>query len=77
MSQELLDRFEVKRRRVPVVICHGRNVLRSPSIQELANCLGPQRSIDGAQVRDLIIVGAGPAGLAQRFTRPRKASMFC
>jgi thioredoxin reductase (NADPH) len=63
-SQELLDRFEVKASEVPVVICHGRNVLRSPSIQELANCLGLNSSIDGAQVRDLIIVGAGPAGLA-------------
>ena len=64
MSQELLDRFEVKASEVPVVICHGRNVLRSPSIQELANCLGLNNSIDGTQVRDLIIVGAGPAGLA-------------
>jgi thioredoxin reductase (NADPH) len=63
-SQELLDRFEVRASEVPVVICHGRNVLRSPSIQELANCLGFNSSIDGAQVRDLIIVGAGPAGLA-------------
>jgi thioredoxin reductase (NADPH) len=63
-SQELLDRFEVKASEVPVVICHGRNVLRNPSIQELANCLGLNSSIDGAQVRDLIIVGAGPAGLA-------------
>src|SRR4051812_9138536 len=38
-SQELLDRFHVKASDVPVVICHGRTVLRSPSIQELASCL--------------------------------------
>jgi len=63
-SQDLLDRFEVKASDVPVVICHGRNVLRSPSIQELANCLGLNSNIDGGQVRDLIIIGAGPAGLA-------------
>ena len=63
-SQELLDRFEVKASEVPVVICNGRNVLRSPSIQELANCLGFNSSIDGTHVRDVIIVGAGPAGLA-------------
>jgi thioredoxin reductase (NADPH) len=63
-SQELLDHFEVKASEVPVVICDGRNVLRSPSIQELANCLGFNSSIDRAHVRDLIIVGAGPAGLA-------------
>ncbi len=39
-------------------------MLRSPSIQELANCLGFNSRIDQTQVRDVIIVGAGPAGLA-------------
>src|ERR1700690_1175721 len=63
-SQELLDRFDVKQSEVPVVVCNGRNVLRSPSIQELANCLGFNSSVEGTQVRDLIILGAGPAGLA-------------
>ncbi len=63
-SQALLDRFNVKLSEVPVVICNGRNVLRSPSIQELANCLGFNSSIEGTHVRDLIVVGAGPAGLA-------------
>jgi thioredoxin reductase (NADPH) len=63
-SQELLDRFAVKPSEVPVVICHGGNVLRNPSIQKLATCLGFNGSFDGAQVRDLIIIGAGPAGLA-------------
>src|SRR5438270_1471461 len=63
-SQELLDRFDVKASEVPVVICSGRTVFRNPTIQELANCLGFNSAIDGAQVRDLIIIGAGPAGLA-------------
>lgn len=63
-SQELLDRFGVRPAEVPVVICHGQHVLRSPSIRELANCLGFNAGVDGAQVRDVIILGAGPAGLA-------------
>ena len=63
-SQELLDRFDVKPSEVPVVICSGHNVLRSPSIQRLASCLGLNGTIDGTHVSDLIIVGAGPAGLA-------------
>jgi len=63
-SQDLLDRFEVKLSEVPVVICNGRTVLRNPSTQELADCLGFNASIDESQVRDLIIVGAGPSGLA-------------
>jgi len=64
ISQELLDRFEIKPSEVPVVICNGRSVLRSPSIQELANCLDLNVRVDAAHLRDLIIVGAGPAGLA-------------
>lgn len=63
-SQELLDRFNVKASEIPVVICNARNVLRSPSIQELADCLGLNSSIDRSLIRDIIIIGAGPAGLA-------------
>src|SRR5713226_6528665 len=63
-SQAMLDRFEVKTGDVPVVICNGRTVLRNPSPQELADCLGLNPSIDQTQIRDLIIVGAGPSGLA-------------
>ena len=63
-SQEMLERFHVTTAEIPVVICDGVNVLRSPSIQELADCLGLNSHIDSANVRDLIIVGAGPAGLA-------------
>jgi thioredoxin reductase (NADPH) len=62
-SQELLDRFAVKLEDVPIVICDTRSVLRNPTIQQLAECLGLNVSIDSTQVRDLIIVGAGPAGL--------------
>jgi thioredoxin reductase (NADPH) len=63
-SQELLDRFHVKAAEVPIVICNGRSVLRNPSIPELAGCLGFNNTVDRTQVRDVIIVGAGPAGLA-------------
>jgi len=63
-SQELLDRFEVKVEEVPVVICSAGTVLRNPSIQKLADGLGLNSPVDELQLRDLIIVGAGPAGLA-------------
>ncbi len=63
-SQALLDRFEIKTDEVPVVICNGRTVLRNPTPQELADCIGLNASIDQTQMRDLIIVGAGPSGLA-------------
>jgi len=63
-SQELLDRFQVTLDQIPVVICSSGSVLRNPSIPELAEFLGLNSAIDKSQVRDLIIVGAGPAGLA-------------
>jgi len=63
-SQELLDRFHVQPEDVPVVICNMRTVLRNPTIQVVADCLGFNASIDNTQIRDVIIVGAGPAGLA-------------
>jgi len=63
-SQELLDRFEVKLDEIPVIICNVRGVLRNPSIPELAECLGLNAAIDESKLRDLIIVGAGPSGLA-------------
>jgi thioredoxin reductase (NADPH) len=63
-SQELLDRFQVKVEEIPVVICPRPAVMKKPTIQQLADCLGLNVSIDETQVRDLIIVGAGPSGLA-------------
>jgi thioredoxin reductase (NADPH) len=62
--QDLLDHFQVTPEEVPVVICNNRTVLRRPSIQELARCLGLNAHITAAEVRDLVIVGAGPSGLA-------------
>ena len=63
-AQELLDRFHVNAADVPVLICRGDAVLRNPSNQQVADCLGFNDAIDRAHVRDLVVVGAGPAGLA-------------
>jgi thioredoxin reductase (NADPH) len=63
-SQELLDRFAVKVEEIPVVICNGQTVLRNPTTQQLAKCLGLNSALEPSQVRDVVIVGAGPAGLA-------------
>src|ERR671910_1985012 len=63
-AQELLDRFHVSAADVPVLICRGDTVLRNPSNGRIAECLGFNDAIDQTQGRDLVIVGAGPAGLA-------------
>ena len=62
--QDLLDRFHVAITDLPVLICRRSVVLRNPSNQEIVNCLGLNEGIEQTHVRDVIIVGAGPAGLA-------------
>jgi thioredoxin reductase (NADPH) len=62
--QELLDRFHVDASDVPVVICRGEFVLRNPTNQEIAECLGFNEGIDETRIRDVAIIGAGPSGLA-------------
>ncbi|HET7434627.1 MAG TPA: FAD-dependent oxidoreductase [Thermoanaerobaculia bacterium] len=63
-AQELIDRFAITEDDVPVVICRGETVLRNPTSQQIAECLGFNDSIDETHVRDVVIVGAGPAGLS-------------
>jgi electron-transferring-flavoprotein dehydrogenase len=62
--QTLLDRFNVRDEDVPLLILRGHEVLRNPTDQEIAARLGFNESIDQTQVRDVVIVGAGPSGLA-------------
>jgi len=62
--QDLLDRFHVDASDVPVVICRGKFVLRNPTNQEVADCLGFNEGIDETRIRDVAIIGAGPSGLA-------------
>ena len=62
--QDLLDKFHVRVDEVPVIICRGSAVLRNPSNQQVADCLGLNPKIDGTHARDVVVVGAGPAGLA-------------
>ena len=62
--QDLLDRFQFSIADIPVLICRGDVVLRNPTNRGIADCLGFNDSIDQKHVRDVVVVGAGPAGLA-------------
>jgi thioredoxin reductase (NADPH) len=62
--QELLDQFRVSDADIPVLICRGQTALRNPTNEEIADCLGFNETIDRTRIRDVIIAGAGPAGLA-------------
>jgi thioredoxin reductase (NADPH) len=61
---ELLERFHVSLTDIPVVICRGQQVLKNPTNQQVAECLEMNPQYDDARVRDVIVIGAGPAGLA-------------
>ena len=62
-ASELMEKLAVRNGEIPVVYCNRRYVLRNPSIAELAACLDLNINIDKG-VRDVLVIGAGPAGLA-------------
>lgn len=62
--QGLLESLHVAATEIPVLICRDHSVLRNPTNQQVASCLGFNQSIDQTRMRDLVVVGAGPAGLA-------------
>ena len=62
--QDLLDKFHVKIDEIPVLICRGTLVLRNPSNSQVADCLGLNSEIDQSHLRDVVVIGAGPSGLA-------------
>ena len=60
----LMRQFNLHLEDLPVVLCRGQQVLIKPSNAEVADCLGMNPESVDERVRDVIIVGAGPAGLA-------------
>ena len=62
--QTLFDEFHVGVADVPVLICRGERVLKNPSNEAVADCLGFNPATEPETIHDLVVVGAGPAGLA-------------
>ena len=60
----LIERFHVTEGELPIVLCPNGKLLRRPSENELARCIGLVGPIDQNKLYDVAIVGAGPAGLA-------------
>jgi thioredoxin reductase (NADPH) len=63
-AQTVLDHFEIDVEDTPVLICREKDVLRNPTNRDIADCLGFNLGIQSEDVCDLLIVGAGPSGLA-------------
>src|SRR5580693_5093680 len=62
--QTVLDHFQIRVTDIPVLICRGEMVLRNPTNAEAAACFGLNEGVDDGSISDLIVVGAGPSGLA-------------
>lgn len=63
-ARVLIERFGVLENELPLMICPNGSVLKQPSNAEAGICLGITPALDPAQVYDIAVVGAGPAGLA-------------
>ena len=61
--EALVRELRLEPHELPVVV-HAHQLLRNPSIDELARALGLRRPSKDERVCDLLVVGAGPAGLA-------------
>jgi len=60
---ELLKQFEISEAETPIVAFENNSILKNPSNQELGESLGIKKPLADT-VYDLVVVGAGPAGLA-------------
>ncbi len=61
--EAMLEKFGVTPEEMPVVLNRGRDLYRNPSNADVAACLGLD-AVDETEVSDVLVVGAGPAGLA-------------
>jgi len=63
-AQTLIRQFKVAPEELPIVLCPGGQLLRNPSESQLARCVGLVGALDPDRLYDVVVVGAGPAGLA-------------
>jgi len=63
-GQELIETFHLLLSNAPVVIAPGIAVMFNPTNSTLADALGLNEKFDPSEVFDVVVVGAGPSGLA-------------
>ena len=63
-ARTLVTRFNVAAEELPIVLCPGGQMLRNPSDSQLARCVGLVGPIDSDKLYDVVVIGAGPSGLA-------------
>jgi thioredoxin reductase (NADPH) len=63
-ATDLMAHYQPKPEELPLVVCPDGVVKKNPTLVEMGRCLGLLPELDTDKVWDVIVVGAGPAGLA-------------
>jgi thioredoxin reductase (NADPH) len=63
-AETLVQRFQVSSEELPIVLCPGGQLLRNPTEHQLARCVGLVGPINAEKLYDVVVIGAGPSGLA-------------
>ena len=63
-ARTLIEEFHVAPEELPIVLCPAGQLLRNPSEDQIARCVGLVGPIDPNRLYDLVVIGAGPSGLA-------------
>jgi len=63
-AKTLVERFQVTDDELPIVLCPGGQLLRNPTEGQLGRCVGLVGPVDGNNLYDVVVIGAGPSGLA-------------
>ncbi|HVQ09963.1 MAG TPA: FAD-dependent oxidoreductase [Allosphingosinicella sp.] len=63
-ARALIERFRVEPEELPIVLCPSGQLLKNPQENALARCIGLVGPIDPERLFDVVVIGAGPAGLA-------------
>ncbi len=59
-----MDKHDLTESDLPVLLCHGEDVLKNPSIIDVAATVGILESPDPAVTYDVAVIGSGPGGMA-------------
>src|ERR1700733_7799166 len=63
-AKAFLERLQIDPQLLPIVVCPQGELLHNPGEYELSLCIGLVRPINSSRVYDVVVIGAGPAGLA-------------
>lgn len=63
-AETLVERFNVTEEELPIVVCPSGEILRNPTEGQIGRCVGLVAPVDSNRLYDVVVIGAGPAGLA-------------